>query len=349
MKHISIIAEQSIIGGVVKTGVSELVDGLAYALTSYYKVSVIIPNSTGSFGIKFTNTFIEEHNEYTYFQICNIHYYILKDEKFFNKMLNLLKPDIIQSIDLNIDYPNVIYGIDEKLPTKNYKKVITFSKWAGEYYNCDYLRSGIVDELVNPENGLFIPISYNDQELERKEYCKKILVRDCALPDITKPIFLYMGRINPAKGEDYFIQAAQIIKDYSGEFICVGPRDITKIYPNIRFMNNWVNQQDTLKYLAGADFYISMSTKETFGLMPRHAARYGTIPILYLTTGLKDDFDASNCISLQLNNLEKGISTAFDLYQNKDKLINMRKTIMNYDFSWQSRIAQWIEFYEHMK
>ena len=101
-----------------------------------------------------------------------------------------------------------------------------------------------------------------------------------------------------------------------------------------------------LTHLAGADFYVHPSLKETAALMPRHAARYGTIPILNLTTGLKDDFDKDNCIPLDLSNLENGIDQACALFKNKREFNEKRKFIMNYDFSWKSRIGQWVEFYE---
>ena len=78
--------------------------------------------------------------------------------------------------------------------------------------------------------------------------------------------------------------------------------------------------------------------------MPRHACRYGTIPLVRLAGGAGDVFNQENCIIIQ--ELDDAINMAFALWEQKDLLQQKRKQIMAYDFSWHRYIPNWIAMYE---
>lgn len=179
--------------------------------------------------------------------------------------------------------------------------------------------------------------------MQGKLVCKYALLKDFNIENKNAPVFLYMGRLNKKKGIEDFPALAQAIHAHGGIFICIGPGEECMNNPLILRLNTWVNEWDTVKYLAGADFYLAPSTMESSPLMPRHACRYGTIPLVRLAGGAGDVFNPENCIII--NDLDNAINQAFDLWEEKKLLRKKRQQVMTYDFSWQRYIPQWLAMY----
>ena len=76
------------------------------------------------------------------------------------------------------------------------------------------------------------------------------------------------------------------------------------------------------------------------------ASCYGTIPIVTLNGGLKDNFNKENAIIVKENNLYNSIEEAIELYNNKEMFEKKIKTVMNINFSWENRKIDFIKLYE---
>ena len=89
-----------------------------------------------------------------------------------------------------------------------------------------------------------------------------------------------------------------------------------------------------------------------------YALRYGTVPIVRNTGGLRDtviDFGDWQGFGIRFDNasvwdITYSIGRAIDLYNNKKELLEwMRSYIMELDHSWDSSAQQYIDLYESLK
>ena len=104
---------------------------------------------------------------------------------------------------------------------------------------------------------------------------------------------------------------------------------------------------------AGADFLLMPSRVEPCGLNQMYAMRYGTIPIVRRTGGLKDtvkDFGEEGGFGICFNTASVGdichaVYRAVDLYQQRGKLNSIRKLLMQIDNSWERSVEIYINLY----
>lgn len=105
---------------------------------------------------------------------------------------------------------------------------------------------------------------------------------------------------------------------------------------------------------AAADFLLMPSRVEPCGLNQMYALRYGTIPIVRATGGLKDtvvDFGEPDGFGICFNNasiwdITYSIHRATELYADTEKFTDIKKQIMAIDHSWESSAGKYIEVYE---
>jgi starch synthase len=98
------------------------------------------------------------------------------------------------------------------------------------------------------------------------------------------------------------------------------------------------------------------SRVEPCGLNQLYAMRYGTIPIVRNTGGLKDtviDYGEGNGLGgygvkfnqATVGDMTHGIWRAVELYQQTEKVNDIRSRIMQLDFSWESSVRDYLDLY----
>lgn len=105
---------------------------------------------------------------------------------------------------------------------------------------------------------------------------------------------------------------------------------------------------------AGSDFLLMPSRVEPCGLNQLYAIRYGTVPMVRSTGGLKDtviDFGDEGGYGIRYEetsvpDIEYAISRALVLYKNNKHLQQLRKRMMALDFSWDVSAKQYIDLYK---
>jgi starch synthase len=126
------------------------------------------------------------------------------------------------------------------------------------------------------------------------------------------------------------------------------------------YVNSYIGYQENLSHLmyAGADFLLMPSRVEPCGLNQMYALRYGTVPMVRSTGGLKDtvkDFGDWQGYGIRfnhasVNDISYSVGRAIDLYNNKRDLYNwMRSYMMNIDHSWDASAGEYIQLYESLK
>jgi starch synthase len=85
--------------------------------------------------------------------------------------------------------------------------------------------------------------------------------------------------------------------------------------------------------------------------------RYGTVPVVRKTGGLKDtviDYGDANGYGVTFNNAAVGditqaIYRGVTLYEDDKKMQSVRQTMMKLDFSWDRSAQEYIDLYKSLK
>jgi len=117
------------------------------------------------------------------------------------------------------------------------------------------------------------------------------------------------------------------------------------------------NEALSHKMYAGADFLLMPSRVEPCGLNQLYALRYGTVPVVRNTGGLKDtvkDFGEPDGYGITFNNADVGdftqsIYRSVQLYQNSEKMMEICKTMMELNFSWDKSAEDYINLYSSLQ
>lgn len=379
MKKIVIYSGESFFGGIVNCGIAEVVDSLANSLTEQYDVSVICPQGDITLMKSITDLEIIEEGVKKG-QILKVKYFLIQKTYWPEKsyqIIDKIKPDILHNFEdpdliLSIQKPKkIIYTFDNINDIKNKKSLKFYDYIASpsksyteeilngkdsiylKDLNIAYTSIGILDELFNPEKGLFLPYAFDSNNLEGKDKCKKRLLEKYNKKDAC--IFLFLARMVKEKGLEQIIESIETITDSNNLFIIIGIGEekyenyflnLSKEKNNVLFINKRISPAQAVSFLGAADFYLQPSLIEPGGIMPMTASCYGAIPIITLNGGLKDNFNENNSIIVE-NGLEEALQKAISLYQNKIKIQEKRKKIMKNNFSWNIRKNTYINLYEN--
>jgi starch synthase len=95
---------------------------------------------------------------------------------------------------------------------------------------------------------------------------------------------------------------------------------------------------------AGSDFFLMPSRYEPCGLSQMYAMRYGTLPVVHATGGLKDtvipfleDADRATGFAFTDYNAEallEAVDTALSAWRNPRAMRRLQKNAMKQEFSW---------------
>jgi starch synthase len=107
---------------------------------------------------------------------------------------------------------------------------------------------------------------------------------------------------------------------------------------------------------AGSDYFLMPSRYEPCGLNQMYSLRYGTIPIVRATGGLKDtikNLDASGSkgngftfTEYSSSALSKTISKAAKFFADPKRIRRVRERIMQEDHSWKRSAEEYMKLYE---
>jgi len=132
--------------------------------------------------------------------------------------------------------------------------------------------------------------------------------------------------------------------------------DLMAFYPESCAV--FIGYDEALAHLiyAGSDFLLMPSRVEPCGLNQLYALRYGTMPVVRSTGGLKDsviDFGEEGGYGIRFNNASvedicHAVSRAVVLFNNTKHLQSLRKLMMALDFSWDRSAKEYINLYESL-
>jgi len=225
--------------------------------------------------------------------------------------------------------------------------------------------NGIDFEVWDPSKDQMIESNYTGECSEKgKQKNKQKLCEQFDL-DQTKPLFSFIGRLFDEKGGDLLPQASALALSENFERINIlilgsGNAVIEQQLVQLRddYKGNYnvfigYNEELAHQIYAGSDYILMPSRVEPCGLNQMYALRYGTIPIVRRTGGLRDtviDFgDDGNGIchdQASVGDICYSINRAVKLYDNKQSFNEIRKRGMATDHSWERVCQEYIEIYK---
>lgn len=230
---------------------------------------------------------------------------------------------------------------------------------------CTGILNGIDNEVWNPEADTYIMDNFSVKDVDAgKKLNKKKLCDDFGL-DIEKPLFVFIGRLVGEKAAELLPQAINdAIYHMNGRmnFLILGSGDPSVEYQLevmknnlVGFYNSMIGYNEKLSHqmYAGADFLLMPSRVEPCGLNQMYALRYGTMPIVRSTGGLKDtvkDFGDKDGFGIRFDQATVGDITysvyrAAELYTDKKRMTALRKKMMQIDNGWEVSAGRYIDLY----
>jgi starch synthase len=228
--------------------------------------------------------------------------------------------------------------------------------------------NGIDSQVWDPATDTMIAANYSAKAFKKgKNENKKALCKRFNL-DANLPLISFIGRLVDDKGADLLAMAIdRAINEHPGlvNFLVLGTGDpdteqsLIELEPQQpNHYRTYIGYDEELSHLiyAGSDFLLMPSRVEPCGLNQLYALRYGTVPMVHRTGGLRDtviDFgdEGGYGICFEQTNVDDichSVSRAIVLYQDKGHLDLLRTRMMGLDFSWDRSAKQYIELYERL-
>lgn len=229
--------------------------------------------------------------------------------------------------------------------------------------------NGIDTQVWNTKTDLMIPATYTSAKIVQGKLANKEALCTRFNLSLDKPLISFIGRLVLEKGADLLAESiSRSIAQHPGgvNFLILGAGEsgIEEELKELKAMlpeqcNVFIGYDETLAHVvyAGSDFLLMPSRVEPCGLNQLYALRYGTVPIVRSTGGLKDtviDFGDEGGYGIRFNNISVNdicysIDRALILYENTKYLNLLRKRMMGLDFSWDRSAKEYINLYESLK
>lgn len=347
-----------------------------------YKVDIIHSNDWQSALVSvYLKLFYKEsfQNTKTVFTVHNLGYQGVFDKSYIS---NLGLPWDIFSLDglefydkLNFLKGGIVFTDALTTVSKTYSKEIQTPDYGfgldGLLKKFSYKLSGIVNgidiEVWNPKTDKLINYNFDYSNIDIKKKNKKSLQNALGLREIDIPLFGIVSRLAAQKGIDILSQSIRdLLKSgVNAQFVLLGNGEkniedellnLSKTYPQNISLNLKFDEPLAHKIYASSDFFVMPSKYEPCGLGQMIAYRYGTLPIVRATGGLKDTVKnyspkSKNSTGFvfekyDANELSKTINKAVKLYSQKSELERLIKNVMQLDYSWKNQSQEYIKLYK---
>jgi len=226
--------------------------------------------------------------------------------------------------------------------------------------------NGIDYEYYNPETDPTIYEKFSINSLEKRQRNKLKIQEELGLAvDANIPLVCFIGFMAGHKGLDLLTQILDNYINKGMQFVAIGNgtleyeefmRGLNERYPTMAKVNFGYDRHLAKKLYAGSDFLLNIASVEPCGLCPLIANRYGSLPIVYETGGIKDnliDFKRTNGNAYMFNDYD--ITSLCDLldralrdFENKEKMNEYIISGMNKSFDAKDCAEKYLKLYYEM-
>ncbi len=234
---------------------------------------------------------------------------------------------------------------------------------------CSGILNGIDTQVWDPKTDTYITDNFDISNIkEGKLANKKVLCERFGL-NLELPLFVFIGRLVGEKAADILPDSIMAsIYGLPGKvaFLILGSGEphvewqlsnMADHFPGYYNAMIGYNEQLSHQMYAGADFLLMPSRVEPCGLNQMYAMRYGTVPVVRSTGGLKDtviDMGDPGGYGIRFNHASVGditysIERGVSVYADERHFDWMRKRMMLTDNSWDKSAQQYIDLYTSLK
>lgn len=223
-------------------------------------------------------------------------------------------------------------------------------------------------QVWDPRADSFIARNYGPEDLEGKRACKAALQQAFGLAEGPEtPLVGMVTRLAAQKGMDLVQAALPGLLDRGAQLALLGTGDRVfeesfRLLPSRHpgKVGVIIGFDDALahKVIAGADLLLMPSRYEPAGLGQVYSLKYGTIPIVRATGGLKDtvqEFDPTERRGngflfgpYEASALLQAVDRALALFQRKDQWAVLMRNAMAADFSWDRPSRAYLDLYRRL-
>ena len=288
-------------------------------------------------------------------------YYRMEGLEFYGRM-SLLKAGIVYAkrvitvsptYALEIQTPEFGFGLDGLMRTIK-------QRLHGILNGVDY-------RVWNPETDKYLAANYSPQDLTGKALCKEDLLKVMGLDPglVDRPVVGMVTRLVEQKGCSLLAEVAEELFAVGMGLVVLGSGDdvyedqlldLQTRYPDSFGLKLGFNTGLAHKIIAGSDIFLVPSLYEPCGLTQMYSLKYGTIPVVRATGGLKDTVIDPN------EKMGKGTGFKFDRFQAADLAGGVKRTLkaleqpdlwqkmiqeaMGQDFSWRRSANEYLNLFE---
>ncbi|MBE7092228.1 MAG: glycogen synthase GlgA [Clostridiales bacterium] len=265
-------------------------------------------------------------------------------------------------------------------------KITTVSASYAQEIKTDFYGEGLNDYIVKRQNDLIgivngidyktfdpkcdplIYACYNKVNFLNKKINKKELQKEMGLPQNEDTMLLgIVSRLTDQKGFDLIDCVLDEILQKDIQLVVLGTgekryEDMFKFYqqkyPQKLKANIFYSEELSHKIYAGCDAFLMPSLFEPCGLSQLMSLRYGTLPIVRETGGLKDtvisfnEFEQTGTgfsfCNYNAHDMLNTISYALKVYEDKKQWNSMAKRAMSVDYSWKNSAKEYQVLYESL-
>ena len=233
------------------------------------------------------------------------------------------------------------------------------------------ITNGIDTNTFNPATDKALPAHYDATSfVEGKAAVKAALQEEVGLPvkpDV--PLMVMVTRLAGHKGLDLLCYIARrLLWEEDCQLLILGTgeaqyetffKELQEQFPDQVAAKITFNLNLAARIYAGGDIYLMPSKSEPCGLSQMNAMRYGTVPVVHATGGLKDTVPPADengegglgftFQSYNADDFMAAVKRALNLYNNnRDAFRALQKKEMETDFSWNVPAGRYMELFHQM-
>ncbi|NMA82339.1 MAG: glycogen synthase GlgA [Epulopiscium sp.] len=278
--------------------------------------------------------------------------------------------------NMNMMKAGIVYSDATITVSKTYAEEIQYSYYGemledvirGNRFKLQGIVNGIDYDLFNPETDRNLLVNYNINTLEKKAENKIALQKLYNLP-INKdvPVVAMVTRLVAMKGLDLVRHILHEMLQEDIQFVLLGTGDqeyedlfyyFQTQYPNKVASRIYFNEKESHLIYAGADIFLMPSLAEPCGISQLISLRYGTVPVVRETGGLKDTItpyneytNEGNGFSFQNQNAHEllfVIKLALQLYKDQEKWRQLQIRGMESKNDWEQSSKEYTQLYKSL-
>ncbi|MCQ2459150.1 MAG: glycogen synthase GlgA [Ruminococcus sp.] len=247
--------------------------------------------------------------------------------------------------------PWYAHGLDRILVTRQYK--------------LKGILNGIDTKIYNPENDSLIKSNYSAEDISGKEKCRKELCTELGLDYDEHAVVGIITRLVRHKGIDLIRCVFDDMINMGIKFAVLGSGEkmyedffleMAARYPRRVSVHTGFDSELAHRIYSGADMFLMPSQSEPCGLAQMIAMRYGTIPIVRETGGLRDTVRDNGGVNgngftfktYNANDMLDAVKRAKRDYDDKEKWNQLVERAMKCDYSWSASADMYIETYKEL-